>query len=100
MWHSFLFGKAVYAPTDEGGLSFADLITVLIALANYCPLPTTSRLQFVPYPTDTLYVLTENQETLVSRLIDLCKKWRANSVEIIGRYNEEYGYFTSPDSVE
>ena len=76
------------------------MVTVLLALANYHPLPETSMIQFIPYPADTLYVLTENQETLVSRLIDLCKKWRANSVEIIGRYNEEYGYFTSPDSLE
>ena len=94
LWHSFLFAKAIYAPTDEGGLSFANLVTTLLALANYRPLPETSRVQFISYPADTLYVLTENQETLVTQLIDLGKKWRADSVEVIDRHNEEYGHYT------
>ena len=63
-------------------------------MANYRPLPTTSRLQFVPYPADTLYVLTENQETLATQLMDLGKKWQATSVEVIDRHNKEYGFFT------
>ena len=94
LWHSFLFAKAIYAPTDEGGLSFANLVTTLLALANYRPLPETSMTRFIPYPADTLYVLTENQETLVTQLLDLGKKWRADSVEVIDRHNKEYGYYT------
>ena len=52
-------------PPDDAGLSFANLVTTLLALANYRPLPETSMIQFIPYPADTLYVLTENQEALV-----------------------------------
>lgn len=94
LWHSFFFGKAIYAPTDEGGLSFANLVTTLLALAGDRPRPETSMIQFVPYPADTLYVLAENQEILVTQLIDLGKKWRTDSVEVIDRHSEEYGCHT------
>lgn len=93
LWHSFLFSKAIYA-TDQEGLSFACMVTTLLFMANYRPLPETSMIQFTAYPADNLYILTENQSTLVSKLIDLGKRWRADSVEVIDSNNEEYGYFT------
>ncbi len=93
LWHSFLFAKAIYA-TDEEGLSFTCMVTTLLAMANHRLMPETSMIQFTAYPADTLYILTENQNTLVSKLIDLGKRWRADSVEVIDSNNEEYGYFT------
>ncbi|MBD0336511.1 MAG: hypothetical protein ICV62_13560 [Cyanobacteria bacterium Co-bin13] len=40
----------------------------------------TSKIHFIPYPADTLYVLAENQDTTVAQLIGLGKKWRADEV--------------------
>ena len=94
LWYSFSFGKGVYAPPDNGGMSFAHVANILLAMANYRPMPTNSYLEFDPYPGDTLYVLTENEETLATQLMDLGKKWQADSVEIIDRHNQEYGFFT------
>ncbi|NEP33404.1 MAG: hypothetical protein F6K38_18610 [Moorea sp. SIO3B2] len=37
-------------------------------------------------------MLAENQYTKVSQLIDLGKKWRADSVEVTDGTNEEYSY--------
>ena len=96
LWYSFSFGKGVYAPPDNGEMSFAHVANILLAMANYRPMPTNSYFKFDPYPGDTLYVLTENQETLATQLMDLGKKWQADSVEVIDRYNKEYGSF--PDS--
>ena len=59
-------------------------------MANYRPMPETSIIHFVAYPADTLYILTENQDTTVSQLLDLGKKWRADSVEVCDATNEEY----------
>ncbi|HEY9804518.1 MAG TPA: hypothetical protein V6D25_29570 [Leptolyngbyaceae cyanobacterium] len=60
-------------------------------MANYRPMPETSIIHFVAYPADTLYILTENQDTKVSQLLDLGKKWRADSVEVSDSTNEDYG---------
>lgn len=89
LWASFLFTKPMFAP-DEHGLSFGGLIDTLLAMANYRPMPERSIIHFVAYPADTLYVLTENQDTKVSELLDLGKKWQADSVEIIDGTNEDY----------
>ena len=90
LWASFLFTKPIFAP-DENGLSFGGVIDTLLAMANYRPMPETSIIHFIPYPADTLYILTENQDTVVSQLLDLGKKWRADSVEVSDGSNEEYG---------
>ncbi len=90
LWASFLFTKPIFAP-DENGLSFGGVIDTLLAMANYRPMPETSIIHFIPYPADTLYILTENQDTIVSQLLDLGKKWRADSVEVSDGSNEEYG---------
>jgi hypothetical protein len=90
LWSSFLFTKPIFAP-DESGLSFNGLIDTLLAMANYRPMPETSIIHFVAYPADTLYILTENQDTTVSQLLDLGKKWRADSVDVCDGTNEEYG---------
>ncbi|MBN3907138.1 MAG: hypothetical protein HWQ35_11420 [Nostoc sp. NMS1] len=89
LWASFLFTKPIFAP-DETGLSFGGVIDTLLAMANYRPMPETSIIHFVAYPADTLYILSENQDTKVSKLLDLGKKWHADSVEITDGTNEEY----------
>lgn len=89
IWASFLFTKPIFAP-DEDGLSFGGVIDTLVAMANYHPMPDSSIIHFVAYPADTLYILTENQDTKVSQLVDLGKKWRADSVEVNDGTDEEY----------
>ncbi|MFM7408929.1 MAG: hypothetical protein ACKO3K_20290 [Cuspidothrix sp.] len=91
LWASFLFTKPIFAP-DEHGLSFGGLVDTLLAMANYRPMPESSIIHFIAYPADTLYILTENQDTIVSQLLDLGKKWRADSVDITDGNNEEYGF--------
>lgn len=91
LWASFLFSKPIFAP-DENSLSFSGMVDTLLAMANYRPMPETSIIHFIPYPADTLYILTENQDTTVSQLLDLGKKWRADSVDVCDDTNEEY-YF-------
>ncbi len=91
LWASFLFTKPIFAP-DENGLSFGGVIDTLLAMANYRPMPETSIIHFIPYPADTLYILTENKDTTVSQLMDLGKKWRADSVDVSNSTDEDYGY--------
>lgn len=91
LWASFLFTKPIFAP-DENGLSFGGVIDTLLAMANYRPMPETSMIHFVAYPADTLYILAENQDTTVSQLVDLGKKWRADSVDVSDGTNEEYTF--------
>ena len=90
LWVSFLFTKPIFAP-DKEGLSFSGLIDTLIAMANYRPMPENSMIHFVAYPADTLYILTVNQDIIVSQLLDFGKKWRADSVDLCDGTNEEYG---------
>lgn len=54
----------------------------LLAMANYRPLPASSMIHFIPYPADTLYILAENQDTIVVHLIDFGKKWEADCVDV------------------
>lgn len=91
LWTSFLFTKPIFAP-DAEGLSFGGVLDTLIAMANYRPMPETSIIHFIPYPADTLYILAENQDTTVSQLLDLGKKWRADSVDVSDGTNEGYGW--------
>ena len=78
--------------TDENGLSFGGVVDTLLAMAKYRLMPETKTIHFIPYPADTLYILTVNQDTIVSRLIDLGKKWQADSVDICDGTREEYGW--------
>lgn len=91
LWVSFLFSKPIFAP-DENGLSFNGVIDTLLAMANYRPMPETSIMHFIPYPADTLYILTVNQDTTVAQLVDLGKKWRADSVDVCDGTSEEFGW--------
>ncbi|MEN9226302.1 MAG: hypothetical protein Q6L60_09790 [Thermostichus sp. HHBFW_bins_43] len=88
LWRSFLFAKPVYAP-DENGLSFSGLLDMLLAMANYRPMPEANILRFVSYPADTLYVLAENQDTIVAQLLDLGKKWQADEVTAFDSSQQE-----------
>ena len=91
LWSSFLFTKPIFA-SDENCLSFGGMVDTLLAMANYRPMPETSTIHFIAYPADTLYILAENQDTKVSELLDLGKKWRADSVEVSDGTNEDYGF--------
>ncbi|MBE9079173.1 hypothetical protein IQ241_18020 [Romeria aff. gracilis LEGE 07310] len=93
LWESFLFTKPVYAP-DPNGLSFNGVLETLLAMANYRPMPETSMIQFFRYPADTLYLLAENQDITVSRLLDFGKKWRADEVSVCdgGPEDEEWEF--------
>ncbi|MGK7947722.1 MAG: hypothetical protein AB4368_02660 [Xenococcaceae cyanobacterium] len=82
LWCSFLFAKAIYAP-DADGISFALLIDTLVAMANHQIQPAFRNMLFIEYPADTLYILTENQDTKICRLLDFGKKWQADSVEVV-----------------
>jgi hypothetical protein len=90
LWRSFLFFKPIYAP-DKDGLSFNGVLDTLLAMANYRPMPETSMMHFIQYPADTLYILAENQDVLVTQLVDFGKKWRADAVEVCdgSRVDEE-----------
>lgn len=88
LWKSFLFTKPIYAP-DQDGLSFNGLLETLLAMANYRPMPETSMIHFIPYPADTLHILAENQDMTVVQLVDLGKKWRADSVDVCDGSREE-----------
>ena len=81
LWKSFVFTKPVYAP-DKDGMSFNGVLDTLLAMANYRPMPESSVIHFVRYPADTLYLLAENQDIVVSQLLDLGKKWRADVVDV------------------
>jgi hypothetical protein len=91
LWASFLFSKPIFAP-DEHGLSFNGVIDTLLAMANYRPMPETSIMHFIPYPADTLYILTVNRDTTVAQLVDLGKKWRADSVDVCDGASDEFGW--------
>ena len=91
LWASFLFTKPIFAP-DKDGLSFGGLLDTLLAMANYRPMPPTSTLHFIAYPADTLFILTENQDTIVSQLMDLGKKWKADSIEVTDGKDSEFGW--------
>lgn len=91
LWASFIFTKPIFAP-DENGLSFGGVIDTLLAMANSSPGPATRIIHFVAYPADTLYIMAENQDTTVSELLDLGKKWRADSVNVTDGTDENYTY--------
>lgn len=93
LWRSFLFSGVVYAPKDQEIFSFACMISTLLAMANYRPVPEDSVSRLVAYPADTLYILTENREPTVTQLIDLGKKWQADTVEVVDGKNDEYGSY-------
>ncbi|MGL5834249.1 MAG: hypothetical protein ACRC1Z_13590 [Waterburya sp.] len=87
IWKSFLFFKPIYT-VDKDGLSFNGVVETLLAMANYRPMPETSIIHFVRYPADTLYILAENQDFIVSQLIDFGKKWRADVVDVCDGSND------------
>lgn len=91
LWASFLFTRPIFT-SDKDGLSFNGVIKTLLAMANYRPMPPESIVHYVPYPADTLYVLTQNQDTIVSQLMDLGKKWKADSVDVMDSSDEDCGW--------
>lgn len=72
-------------------LPCGGIVDTLLAMAKYRPMLETSIIHFIAYPADTLYILAENQDTKVSQLLDLGKKWRTDSVEVSDGTNKDYG---------
>ena len=91
LWASFIFSKPIFAP-DADGLSFSGVIDILLAMANYRIMSENRDVSSFIYHADTLYILTENQDTIVSQLMDLGKKWQADSVEVTDGTNSDYGW--------
>ncbi len=91
LWASFIFTKPIFAP-DKDGLSFSGVIDVLLAMANYRIMAEHRDVSSFIYHADTLYLLTENQDTIVSQLMDLGKKWQADSVEVTDGNNADLGW--------
>ena len=96
LWSSFLFTKQIFSADRQG------LTDTLVSMANnryqkieknnwgvYC--------YFAAYPADTLYILTKNQDALVIQLVDLGKKWQADSVDIYDSQNN--GELTKYESI-
>ena len=88
LWASFVFTKPIFT-ADKDGLSFSGLVATLLAMANYRPMPPESIRHYVAYPADTLHILAQNQDIVVSQLMDLGKKWKADSVEVIDSNNPD-----------
>ena len=91
LWVSFLFTKPIFAQ-DKDGLSFSGVLDTLLAMANYRIMSEHRDVSSFIYPADTLHILTENQDTIVSQLMDLGKKWQADSVEVTDGTNSDYGW--------
>ncbi|MGL5079109.1 MAG: hypothetical protein ACRDBG_25195 [Waterburya sp.] len=89
LWASFVFSRPIYLQ-DEHSIGFCSLIETLLAMGNRKPNLQTTFPQEAVYPGDTLYILTRNQDVIVSQLLDLGLKWRANSVEVIDGKNEGF----------
>ena len=54
-------------------------------MANYRPMPETSLIHFVAYPADTLYILTENRDTIVSQLLSFGHRYTADELAVQAR---------------
>ena len=89
LWRSFVFSRPVYLD-DKYGLSFAALIEVLLIMGNRKPTIQTTLPQEFVYPGDTLFVLARNEDLIVSRLMDLGKKWRASEVYVYDAQAREF----------
>lgn len=77
LWQSFLFTTALYAPDPRGAGFLNLLIYTLIHMATF-PLDQRS---------DTLYLVAENQDIIVSQLLDLGKRWEASTVHVYDGIN-------------
>ena len=73
LWASFLFTCPAYTP-DKTGLSLKNTVRMLVELAS-------SNI----YQADTLYLLAPQSDSILARLLELGKKWQADSVEVIDR---------------
>ncbi len=100
LWSSFLFTRQIF-PADNEGFSFRGLTNMLVSMANnrHQQIKKNDRgvySCYSPYFADTLYMLTKNQDAMVTQLIDLGKKWQADSVEIYdGQNNDELSRYNS-----
>ena len=81
LWCSFFFSRPIY-PEDKHSLSLNGLIETLLIMGNRRPDKETTFPQEFIYPGDTLFVLAPNQDTVVSRLLDLGEKWRTSETYI------------------
>ena len=82
LWNSFIFAQAVYYD-DFDGLSYGQVAKTLVALANHHIQSSHGFMDFVEYPADTLYILTENDDAKLSQLLEFKKKWQVDLFEVV-----------------
>ena len=83
LWSSFLFTLPIYTP-DPAGLGIRYSIDILQAMANDLYGVKVDRFNnFHSYHINTLYLLTQRDEGVISQLLDLGQKWQADTIEVI-----------------
>lgn len=82
LWLSFIFTRPIYAP-DKRGLGFGGAVMdTLLAMANNAATPEDGTAHWLDYPADSIYILTRNQDDIVSKLVDFGKEWEADSTTV------------------
>lgn len=88
LWKSFLFTRPIF-PLDKDGINFIGMVDILVSMASCHSVSIENIRSFAAYPADTILVLAENKDTIVTQLMDFGKTWKADSVEIIDSNNKE-----------
>lgn len=87
LWRSFLYFKPIYAQQDYG-IGFSQMVELMIKMANHPYMPTNKYGgSYDSYPGDNLYILTEDDDSRISGLLDLGKKWRIDETYIVKSCN-------------
>ncbi|WP_019503790.1 hypothetical protein [Pleurocapsa sp. PCC 7319] len=79
LWLSFIFSYAVYYD-DDLGYSYSKVAQTLVAMANQ---KNPALLDFVEYPVDTLYILTDKDNAKLSKLLEFKEKWQVDEFEVV-----------------
>ena len=74
LWYSFFYSRPMYAQRDYG-IGFSLLAELLLHMSNYQYVKT-----YNSYLGDNLFILTEDNEVIISQLLDLGKKWKVDEV--------------------
>ena len=83
LWRSFIYGKPVYSQNDYG-IGFSCQVQLLLHLANeeYIT-PPPEPFFSSNYPGDNLFILTEDDEEKISRLLALGDKWQLDETYVV-----------------
>ena len=85
LWSSFWFTRPVYTP-DTTGRGIRNLVEMLLQIASSQQRWSLNN----SYMADTLYVLAQKDDAVVSQLISLGEKWQADSIELIDGDRHNY----------